>query len=296
MTLLPSLIKQLKKGRSLAIIACIQVVVFAGFVAPSFAIEQPGEVLNKEVGIFTQLGTKVDLSTPGFTDVNGRRGALKDFAAPGKPILIAPVYYKCPRLCGLLLDGVYALLSEISLEISKDFSVLVVGFDPTETPADARAVMNKFNARLTGNAAQHASDIQFLVGDEVSTGRLMNELGFKFMRDGKDFAHSAAVMILTPGGEISQYFTGITFLSWDVRLSLVEASKGVIGTAIDHLLLYCFRFDPLQGKYTWAVVGMLRVGGVLTLVGLALVFYFFVYRKNAAKGVSVDSKVRVSNG
>jgi protein SCO1/2 len=290
MAILLAHIKQLKRGLVQATIFSAQLFVLAGFIAPAAAIEQPGEVLNKDVGIFTQLGAQVDISAAGFTDVNGRRGALKDFSSPGKPILIAPVYFKCPRLCGLLLDGVYALLSEISLEISKDFSVLVVGFDPTETPADAKAVMNKFNARLTGDAARHASDIQFLVGDEVSTARLMDELGFKFMRDGKDFAHSAAVMILTPGGEISQYFTGITFPSWDVRLSLVEASKGVIGTAIDHLLLYCFRFDPLQGKYTWAVIGMLRVGGALTLVGLALVFYFFVYRKNATKGVQVDSK------
>lgn len=296
MTTLPSSKKQLKRSLPLLALVVAQLLVLIGFVAQSEAIERPEQVLDKEVGIFTQLGTKVGLSDGRFTDINGRQGALKDFAQSGKPILIAPVYFKCPRLCGLLLDGVYALLSEISLEISKDFSVLVVGFDPTETPADAREVMTKFNARLIGDAAPHASDIQFLIGDEISTKRLMSELGFKFMRDGKDFAHSAAVMILTPGGEISQYFTGITFPSWDVRLSLVEASKGVIGTAVDHLLLYCFRFDPLQGRYTWAVIGLLRVGGALTLVGLALVFYFFVFRKRAHTSVKIDSEVRVSNG
>jgi protein SCO1/2 len=107
----------------------------------------------------------------------------------------------------------------------------------------------------------------------------MRELGFKYMRDGADFAHSAALMILTPTGEISQYFTGIMFSPWDVRLALVEASKGGIGTAIDHLLLYCFRFDPLQGKYTWAVVGLLRVGGALTLLGLAAVYFLFARKR-----------------
>jgi protein SCO1/2 len=115
----------------------------------------------------------------------------------------------------------------------------------------------------------------------------MRDIGFKFVKDGKDFAHSAALMILTPSGEISQYFTGIIFPSWDVRLSLVEASKGGIGTAVDHLLLYCFRFDPLQGKYTWAVVGLLRVGGALTLVGLALVYLLFARKgRGAAKAKS----------
>jgi protein SCO1/2 len=109
----------------------------------------------------------------------------------------------------------------------------------------------------------------------------MADLGFKYMRDGEDFAHSAAVMILTPTGEISQYFTGIIFSPWDTRLALVEASKGGIGTAIDHLLLYCFRFDPLQGRYTWAVVGLLRVGGALTLLGLALVYFLFARKRRS---------------
>jgi protein SCO1/2 len=263
---------------------------FCGFAPSLEAIERPENVLNQQVGIFTKLGTQVNLEAR-FTDTSGRTASLREFSPPGKPILIAPVYYKCPRLCGLLLDGVYTLLNEIPLQISKDFSVLVVGFDPTETPADASAVMAKFNARLKGDAALHASEIKFLVGDEASTAQLMSELGFKFMKDGKDFAHSAAVMILTPGGEISQYFTGISFPSWDVRLSLVEASRGNIGTAIDHLLLYCFRFDPLQGKYTWAVVGVLRVGGVLTLLGLAFVYYIFAFRKMRSKRAKVNSEI-----
>jgi protein SCO1/2 len=148
---------------------------------------------------------------------------------------------------------------------------------------------------LKGDAAARGGDIKFLVGDTISSTQLMSELGFKFMRDGQDFAHSAAVMILTPGGEISQYFTGISFPSWDVRLSLVEASRGNIGTAIDHLLLYCFRFDPLQGKYTWAVVGILRVGGALTLVGLGLMYYMLAFRKRRSQRAKVNSGIMVGN-
>ena len=242
------------------------------------AIERPEQVIDTEVGVFTELGTKVDLSRE-FTNAKGERRPLREFVRPGKPILIAPVYYKCPRLCGLLLDGVYSLLNEIPLKLSSDFSVLVVGFDPAEKVEDARTVMNKFNARLVGDAARNADAIQYLVGGQGEVSGLMRELGFKYMRDGADFAHSAAVMILTPTGEISQYFTGIMFSPWDVKLSLVEASKGGIGTAVDHLLLYCFRFDPLQGRYTWAVVGLLRIGGALTLLGLGLVYYFFARKK-----------------
>jgi protein SCO1/2 len=249
-----------------------------------FAVDRPEEVLDSKVGIFTQLSGKVDLSRQ-FTDVEGATKTLKEFAVPGKPIIIAPVYYKCPRLCGLLLDGVYTLLNDIPLALSQDYSLLVVGFDPTETPQDARKVMDKFNSRLIGQATADRSAVRFLVGSDQKVTALMQELGFRYMRDGQDFAHSAALMILTPSGEISQYFTGIEFPAWDVRLSLIEASKGEIGSAIDHLLLYCFRFDPLQGRYTWAVVGLLRVGGVLTLLVLAAVIITAARKRKLKEGI-----------
>jgi protein SCO1/2 len=240
----------------------------------AWAVEEPGVMAERDVGIFTQLGAQIDLSRE-FTDTDGVTKPLKDFALPGKPIVIAPVYYKCPRLCGLLLSGVYDLLNELPLKLSEDYSVLVVGFDPTETPADAKKVMDKFNPRLFGDAQGGSGAIKYLTGSDANVSALMSELGFKFMKDGEDFAHSAAVMILTSSGQISQYFTGIMFPQWDVRLSLVEASKGVVGTAIDHFLLYCFRFDAVKGRYTWAVLALLRVGGALTLIGLGVVYYLF---------------------
>ena len=251
------------------------------FADQAMAVEDPGLMAAQQVGIYTELGAKVNLDRP-FTDINGATKRLGDFALPGKPIVVAPVYYKCPRLCGLLLNGVYELLNELPLKLSQDYSVLVVGFDPSETPQDARVVMDKFNSRLEGEARAGSAAIQYLVGTPENVSALMNELGFKFMRDGTDFAHSAAVMILTSGGYISQYFTGIMFPQWDVRLSLVEASKGGIGTAIDHFLLYCFRFDAVKGRYTWAVVGLLRVGGALTLIGLGLVYYFFARNRRGS--------------
>jgi protein SCO1/2 len=249
-------------------------------VLPSSAIglEQPGEVLKQDVGVFTQLGTKVDLNRV-FTDSNGRSGPLSNFVLAGKPIIVVPVYYKCPRLCGLLLDGVSHLLTRLTLSLGKDFSVVAVSFDPTEAAVDAASTREKFRERIGGMAAAGYDSFHYLVGSPENVTGLMREVGFKYLPDGKDFAHSAAIMILTPSGEISQYFTGIEFSPWDVRLSLIEASRGEVGTAIDHLLLYCFRFDPLQGKYTWAVIGLLRVGGALTLLGLVAMYAFLVWRR-----------------
>jgi protein SCO1/2 len=251
------------------------------------ALERPEQVLNKEVGVYTQLGTKVDLGRV-FTDRRGETKPFRDFAVPGKPIVVVPVYYKCPRMCGLILDGVINMLNQMNLKLGQEFSVLAVSFDPLEKAPDAEAAWTKFNERLVGDAAVGREGFRFLVGNDEDVAGLMGELGFKYMREGKDFAHSAAVMILTPSGEISQYFTGIQFSPWDVRLSLIEASQGKVGSAMDHLLLYCFRFDPLQGRYTWAVEGVLRVGGALTLLGLALVYFFFARRRPESKSLEAS--------
>jgi protein SCO1/2 len=246
------------------------------------AIERPEQVIDTKVGVFTKLGTRVNLNRE-FTDSSGKVATLKDFMQPGKPVIIVPVYYRCPRLCGLVLDGVIALLNNLPLSLGKEYSVLAVSFNPVERSDEANETREKFRGRVTGSALEGYDSFKFLVGNAVNVRDLMEELGFKFLPDGEDFAHSAAVMILTPTGEISQYFTGIEFSPWDVRLSLVEASSGGVGTAIDHLLLYCFRFDSLKGKYTWAVVGLLRIGGVLTLLGLVAVYFLFGSRFSRAR-------------
>ena len=253
--------------------AVLLMAIAAFFPSGALALEQPGEVLTQSVGVFTELGKQVDLSRE-FTNSKGEKRSLSDFAPPGKPIIIAPVYFKCPRLCGLLLSGVYDLLNEIPLLLSADFSVLVVSFDPSEKPVDAKKVLEKFNARLIPDQAARSDAIQFLVGDESEVAGLMNDLDFKYMRDGEDFAHSSAIMILTPEGKISQYFTGVLFSPWDVRLTLGEASEGLIGSAIDNLLQYCFRFDPAKGGYSWTAAGLSGVAGfvaVLFFSGLILI-------------------------
>jgi protein SCO1/2 len=244
----------------------------------AYGIEDPGKAINNDVGVFTVLGTKVDL-TRRFTDHTGKVGALADFVSPDVPVLVVPVYYRCPRLCGLVLDGVIALLNELPLLLGKELTVLAISINPTEKSEEGAEVREKFLARLTTKQGADSNALRFLVGSEESVRGVMGELGFKFLPDGDDFAHSAAVMILTPQGEISQYFTGISFSAWDVRLALVEASNGRIGNAIDHFLLYCFRFDSLKGKYTWAVTSVLRIGGVVTLLCLGAVVWFAARRK-----------------
>lgn len=249
------------------------------FVSQVFAIEKPGDLEGK-VGVFTELGTKVDIDAA-LTSEKGQSFTIKDLLSDGKPLIVVPAYYSCPRLCGLLLDGVTNLVNDLQLKLGKDYKILVISFDPADIPQRAAEKAQKFRDRIINKTESLESDFIFSTASPHVITKIMNQLGFFYIPDGKDFAHSAAIMLLTPGGEISQYFTGIQFTEWDVRLALIEASSGAIGSAIDHLLLYCFRFDPLQGKYTWTVFATLRIGGVLTLVILALVYYLFIMKKRA---------------
>jgi len=236
----------------------------------SFGLENPGEGL-KEVGLSTELGKSVDLDLV-FTDSSGKELALRDLVIKDRPTVIVPAYYECPRLCGLLLSGVRDLLNDLKLKLAEDYQVLTVSFNPKESSGDASKRARVYRESFTGKG-DVSSGWRFLVGKEAQIKALMNQIGFNYRKDGKDYAHTAAIIVLTPKGNISQYFTGINFSAWDLKLALVEASRGYIGSAFDHVLLFCFRFDPTKGKYTWFAFNMLRAGGAFTLLFLGLLMY-----------------------
>ncbi len=231
---------------------------------PGSAIEEPADRLS-EIGISPELGAELSLTLP-FISAEGTALTLGDLiGTSGRPSIIVPVYYKCPRLCGLLMGGFTSLLKDLTLSLGSDFQVIVFSISPTETVEDAAAAKLRY-ADLAGLTSEQRSSFHFLVGQGESINQLTKDVGFKYLPDGEDFAHSAGLILVTPSGRVSQYFTGIEFHPFDTRLALVEASEGKIGTALDHVMLYCFRFDPLKGKYTWVMTGALRIGGVLTLI------------------------------
>ena len=235
------------------------------------ALEKPAEDLQ-EVGLDTELGSKVDLGLT-FTNTKGESKTLKEFTVTGKPIVITPVYYDCPRLCGLLLNGATKLFNELNLKFGEEYEVLTVSFNDREKPHLAEKRESEYKARLTkAGAVKEAWN--FLYGDKENISVLMRQIGFKYLRDKDDFAHTAAIIILTPQGEISQYFTGIEFSAWDVRLALIEASQGKVGSLLDHILLYCFRYDHAEGKYTWAVFNIMRVLGIVSILILVGVVFW----------------------
>ncbi len=220
------------------------------------AIEHP-EKLAEEASIVEHLNEQVDLSRS-FTDEFGKTVTILELFLKDRPMIIVPVYFQCPRLCNYTLDGVTKLLGDLDLVLGKDYSVAIVSFNSRETSLDAHKRATKYkNSINTSDQAKKAW--HFLTGTEENVQGIMHELGFSFLKDKEEFAHAAVFMVLTPNGKISRYFYGIQYKPRDVRLALVEAARGRIGSTLERVFLYCFHFDALRGKYTLVAMNLVRV-------------------------------------
>ena len=221
----------------------------------------------KKVGIDQKLNEQVPLDLV-FKDEQGREVRLGQYFK-GKPVVLSLVYYTCPMLCNQILNGMLSSFRQISFNAGEEFEVVNVSFDPKDTPAIAAAKKQtyiKAYNRAGGEAAWH-----FLTGDEANIRRLADAVGFRYLWDSQtqQYAHASGIMIATPDGKLARYFYGVEYLPRDLRLGLVEASRGKIGTPVDSLMLYCYHYDPATGKYGAVVMNIMRVAGVLTLIGMA---------------------------
>jgi protein SCO1 len=230
------------------------------------ADEQPAAL--RGIQIEQRLNEPVPLELP-FRDESGRAVRLADYFGR-QPVILALVYYNCPMLCTQVLNGLVSALSVISLDAGRDFDVVAVSFDPREKPPDAAAKKSAYASRYRRPGGQNGW--HFLTGDEASISALAASVGFRFRydREKDQFAHASAVYVLTPEGRLSRYFFGIEYAPRDLRLGLVEASAGRIGTPVDRVLLYCFHYDPATGKYGAVVLNIVRLAGVVTLAALGL--------------------------
>jgi protein SCO1/2 len=233
------------------------------------ADEKP-EIL-KDIGIDQRLDAPLPRDVP-LSDETGRAVRLGDYFGK-RPVVFALVYYNCPMLCTQVLNGLVGALNTISLEAGRDFDVVAVSFDARDKPSDAAA---KKDAYLTRYKHPNAAEgWHFLVGDPAAIARITRAAGFRFKWDEArgQFAHASAVMVATPDGRLARYFYGIEYAPRDLRLGLVEASAGRIGTPVDQILLYCFHYDPTTGKYGAVVIRMIRLAGLATLAALGLAMW-----------------------
>jgi protein SCO1 len=228
--------------------------------------------LLTDVGIDQKLDQSIPLDLP-FRDEHGNPVQLGQYFGE-KPVILSLVYYNCPMLCTQVLNGLESSLKLIPMDIGKQFNVVTVSVDPTERPVLAEAKQALYTG-LYGrpNAAE---GWHFLTGNEQQIKRLANAVGFRYAYDpaSKQFAHASAIMVLTPKGKISRYFYGIQFPSRDLRLGLVEASQGKIGTPVDQVLLFCYHYDASTGKYGLLISRLIQAAAaatVLAIAGLVLV-------------------------
>ena len=230
------------------------------------------------VGIDQRLDQIIPLDLV-FRDEYGKSVPLSTYFHAGKPVLLAPVYYRCPMLCTQILSGVASSLKAVSLNPGQDFEIVAFSFDPKDTP-DTAASKKQLYLKRFGHA-NTANGWHFLVGDEANIKALTDAIGYHVKYDSAtdQYAHASGIMLLTPEGHLSRYFYGVEFAPRDLRLGLVEASHNVIGTAADEALLFCFHYDPATGKYGAVVMNMVRFAGA----GFALiggVFLFVVWRRD----------------
>ena len=229
------------------------------------------EVL-KRVNIEQRLNSQVPLDLK-FRDESGREVRLADYFAKGRPVVLTLVYYECPMLCNQVLNGAVGAFQGLSFTAGKEYEVVTVSFDPREGPELAARKKETYLRRYRREGAE--GGWHFLTGDKASIDALAEAVGFRYAWDeeSKQFAHASALMVATPQGRLSHYLYGIDYAPKDLRLALVEASEGKIGSPVDTLLLFCYHYDPASGRFA-PVMGVLRVAGVLTVLGVvALILY-----------------------
>jgi protein SCO1/2 len=227
---------------------------------PSSAMPAP----LREIGFDQNLDQPVPLDVT-FKDETGRTVALGEYFGK-RPVVMVFAYYDCPMLCTLVLNGLESALKVLSLEPGKDFEIVTVSFDPRDTPASATAKKAAYIERYRHPGASAAW--HFLTGDQRSIDRLTRAAGFRYAWDAatRQFAHPSGIIVLTPDGRLARYLFGIEYGPRDLRYAIVEASSGRIGTAVDSLLLYCYHYDPMTGRYGFVVMRALRLAGAATVI------------------------------
>lgn len=243
---------------------------------PALFAAEPTPVELKNVGITEHLGETIDLNLT-FKDEAGATVPLKTYFDGKKPVVLTLAYYGCPNLCGMLLNGVTDVFKNMSLTPGQEFQYVNVSIDPTETPE--LAAQKKENILKEYGHSGTEAGWHFLTGTEANIKALAQQIGFNYFydTDEKQYAHGSALYVLTPDGKLSRYLFGVMFEPKDMRLALLESSDGKIGNIVDHVLLYCYRYDPKSRKYSLVSVRLMKLGAGVTIIGM--VGGFFMLRR-----------------
>jgi protein SCO1 len=243
--------------------------------------------ITRGVTIEQNLNSPVPLDLL-FHDETGQTVPLRTYFGE-KPVIFSLVYFNCPSLCPMSLRETVTSLRRMPLQVGLDYNVVVVSFDPSDTPAVALEKKNEY-AKMFGRAGFN-SGWHFLTGSQESISRLASAIGFGYRWDEatKQFIHASGIMIATPEGRMSRYFFGIDYAPADLRLALADAAKHKISRPVDFILQFCFHYDPAQGKYSLAIINILKVAGLFTVLGIAALVYYLM-RNDKKQGTGLTWK------
>jgi protein SCO1/2 len=222
----------------------------------------------QDLGIDEHLGDYIPLDAK-FATSNGDSVVLGDLLEEGKPILLNPLYYECPMLCGLVIDGVINVVDELAWKPGKEFIVISISIDPNEDVALAAKSKENYLGQMdsTTQGGWH-----FLTGKQEQIDKVIETVGFEYkeIEDTGEFAHSAAIMLLSPKGKITRYLYGISYDDFNVRSALYESAEGQIGNTVDKIVMYCYQYDPESGSYAPVAINIMKLGGLATLIILGI--------------------------
>ena len=237
----------------------------------------------REIGFDQYIDQRVPLDTT-FRDESGATVRLGDYFGR-KPVVLVFAYYDCPMLCTQVINGLSSALGVMSLNPGRDFEIVTVSFNPRDTPASAAAKKANYLERYRRPGA--AAGWHFLTGDQANIDRLTKAAGFRYAWDAEtgQYAHPSGVIVLTPDGRLSKYLFGIEYGPRDLRLGIVEASAGKVGTPVDSLLLYCYHYDPMTGRYGLAIMRAIRMAGAATVLAIGAFIVVMVRRERQPKNL-----------
>ncbi len=240
----------------------------------------------EDVGIEEHFDAQVPLDLE-FKDEQGRVIRLGDYFKPDRPVILTLNYYRCPMLCGLQLNGFLQGLKELEWMPSDQFEIVTISIDPLETPALAAEKKQNYMAQLGREGA--GAGWHFLTGGEPNIHAVAEAVGFRYAYDEEttQYAHAAALMVLTPDGRVARYLYGIEYPASKLKFALLEAGQGEIGSPLDRLLLYCFHYDSTDRQYTPVAMNIMRVGGGLTMSILAVAVGLMWFREARSRKKSM---------
>lgn len=267
----------------IALLLLTTVLTFSFHVNAQLNREQP--VALQQVGITEHLGDTIPASAS-FATSTGDSITIADLLSLGKPILLNPLYYDCPMLCGLVIDGVLNVANDLAWSPNKEYIIVSFSIDPSENYTIAAEYKRRYIDKLDKTDAQDGWF--FLTGKKTEIQKLVHAIGFEIneIEDTGEFAHAAAIMLLSPNGVITRYLYGIQYDEFNLRNALYDAAGGKIGNTLDKILMYCYQYDPNSNSYVPVAINIMTLGGLATLIFLGIFLGLLWLREKGTKQTS----------